>query len=50
LTGIQVVPPDSAVVPPIASAFSNRPTDAPASAAASAATSPAAPVPSTTTS
>ena len=50
LPGTQNVPPESAVVPPISPAFSNRPTRAPATAAASAAVSPAAPDPRTTTS
>src|SRR6476646_12144321 len=50
LFGIHTMPPDSAVVPPTTSPFSNSPTVAPAPRAASAATSPAAPVPSTTTS
>ena len=48
--GTQHPPPEIAVVPPTRSAFSNNPTEAPPSAAARAATSPAAPVPSTTTS
>ena len=50
LFGIQTWPPDHAVVPPTLSAFSNTATLAPPSCAAIAAVSPAAPVPSTTTS
>ncbi len=44
------MPPDTAVVPPTVGAFSNTATEAPAAAAVNAAVSPAAPVPSTTTS
>ena len=50
LFGIHTCPPDHAVVPPTRSAFSNTATVAPPSWAAIAAVSPAAPVPSTTTS
>ena len=50
LFGIQTWPPDQAVVPPTWSAFSNTATSAPPSWAVIAAVSPAAPVPSTTTS
>src|SRR5882724_6014153 len=50
LLGIQSCPPDQALVPPTVSAFSKRPTRAPPSWAAIADVSPAAPVPSTTTS
>jgi hypothetical protein len=50
LFGNHTVPPDHALVPPTISAFSNRPTFAPAAAARTAAVKPAAPVPSTTTS
>src|SRR5215469_15364619 len=50
LFGSQTVPPDHALVPPTVAAFSNSPTRAPSAAARTAAVSPAAPVPSTTTS
>src|SRR5580704_19334778 len=49
-TGIHTMPPDQALVPPTASAFSNSPTLAPAAAARTAAASAAAPVPRTMTS
>src|ERR1700712_4077466 len=48
--GIQTMPPDTAVVPPTASAFSYTATDAPPTAAVRAAVKPAPPEPSTTTS
>ncbi len=48
--GIQVMPPDTAVVPPTVAAFSKIATRAPLVAAVSAADSPAPPLPSTTTS
>lgn len=50
LSGSHATPLDRQVVPPTNEDFSNSPTVAPASAAANAAVSPAAPVPSTTTS
>ncbi len=48
--GIHTMPPDQALVPPTASAFSNSPTLAPAAEARIAAVSAAAPVPRTMTS
>src|ERR1700749_4368498 len=50
LPGIHIMPPDQAAVPPIRSSFSKSPTVAPSALARIAAVSPAAPVPSTTTS
>src|SRR5918994_6103237 len=50
LHGIHTMPPDHAVVPPTSADFSNTPTLSPCPAAVTAAVSPAAPVPSTTTS
>src|SRR5580704_7242489 len=48
--GIHTMPPDHALVPPTASAFSNSPTLAPPADARMAAVSAAAPVPRTMTS
>src|SRR6266540_7047641 len=48
LHGIQRLPPETAVVPPITGAFSSTSTLAPSSAAASAPVSAAAPEPTTT--
>jgi hypothetical protein len=50
LPGIQTPPPERAVEPPKRGAFSTTSAESPRSAAVSAAVSPAAPVPTTTTS
>src|SRR6266481_9824900 len=50
LTGIQTIPPDHAVVPPINSVFSITRTLRPSAAATAAAVMPPAPAPITTTS